>query len=642
MSSINKRQLLIIKHLINAKDTLSSDVLASALGITPKTVRNDIELINLLLERVGAQIVSKLGSGYYIDISIHNEFYIFLQSFNEKYIDNSTIPNYNHERLRYIIHNLLVLDNYIKSDTLIDELFISRSTLTNDLKQIRLILKNYHLVLIHKPNYGVFIDGKEYNKRIALCDYLNLDEDLSYLNISNFALYIDQKEIEDKLVDKLITRKISISLKSLKELTLLTQITISRYKQTKKLDFSIGESEKIKDSIEFSLMNDLLIELEFQLSESEILFLAIYLISRRIYRKEDEFNLLINKDLYFLSDEMLRFLFVHTNLDFSYDQEVRQLLSRELKSMLVRLEYKIEHRNLPIIEIKQENAAFEYALIMIDYISKKYSIKVPEEEAIPFALILQKSLLNDYRNYEKLKVGLVFYKGKNYSYLVENKLYKHFNNYLQKIDLLEYYELCPYYESQYDLIVTDLPITRFNINIPIFQIQNQLNEYERKKLSQFFTRKNLKLGWFLEALNPKLFIKNCNVSTKEEVIRLVSDKFMENNNISTKILDLFTYRESLSVSEHGNNCALIHTMYQCSEKTQIAFVILKKPIIWQNESVQLVFFIANGNEERLYNFIDWLRQMLTQMNLVHELLKCEEYNEVCEVFINVFHKLELS
>lgn len=642
MSSINKRQLLIIKHLINAKDTLSSDVLASALGITPKTVRNDIELINLLLERVGAQIVSKLGSGYYIEISIHNEFYIFLQSFNEKYIDNSTIPNYNHERLRYIIHNLLVLDNYIKSETLIDELFISRSTLTNDLKQIRLILKNYHLVLIHKPNYGVFIDGKEYNKRIALCDYLNLDEDLSYSNISNFALYIDQKEIEDKLVDKLITRKISISLKSLKELTLLTQITISRYKQTKKLDFSIGESEKIKDSIEFSLMNDLLIELEFQLSESEILFLAIYLISRRIYRKEDEFNLLINKDLYFLSDEMLRFLFVHTNLDFSYDQEVRQLLSRELKSMLVRLEYKIEHRNLPIIEIKQENAAFEYALIMIDYISKKYSIKVPEEEAIPFALILQKSLLNDYRNYEKLKVGLVFYKGKNYSYLVENKLYKHFNNYLQKIDLLEYYELCPYYESQYDLIVTDLPITRFNINIPIFQIQNQLNEYERKKLSQFFTRKNLKLGWFLEALNPKLFIKNCNVSTKEEVIRLVSDKFMENNNISTQILDLFTYRESLSVSEHGNNCALIHTMYQCSEKTQIAFVILKKPIIWQNESVQLVFFIANGNEERLYNFIDWLRQMLTQMNLVHELLKCEEYNEVCEVFINVFHKLELS
>lgn len=642
MSSINKRQLLIIKHLINAKDTLSSDVLASALGITPKTVRNDIELINLLLEKVGARIVSKLGSGYFIDISIHNEFYIFLQSFNEKYIDNSTIPNLNFERLKYIIHNLLILDDFVKSDILIDELYISRSTLTNDLNQIRIILKNYHLELVHKPNYGVFIDGLESNKRVALCDYINIDEDLTYNELSIFKLYVDQKSIEDLLIQKLIKSGVSISLKSLKELTALIQITITRSAQGKQIILTENQVEQAKHTIEHSIINSIFDELNCDLPIEDKLFVSVYLISRRIFGVDDDFNLFTNKDLYFLGDEMLRFLFLHTNLDFSYDQEVRQLLSRELKSMLIRLEYKIELRNLPIIETKQENSAFEYALIMIDYLSKKYNLKVPEEEAIPLALILQKSLLNDYRNFEKLKVGLVFYKGKNYCYLIENKLNKHFKNHLRKIELLEYYELCPSYENQYDLIITDLPITRFNINIPIFQVQNQLNEYERKKLSQFFTRKNLKLGWFLEALNKKLFLTDCNATTKEELIERVSKLFIENVKVSDQIFDLFTYRESLSVSEHGNNCALIHTMYQCSEKTQIAFVKLKKPIIWHNESVQLVFFIANGNEERLYNFIDWLRQMLTQMNLVHELLKCKEYSEVCEVFINVFHKLDLN
>jgi len=420
------------------------------------------------------------------------------------------------------------------------------------------------------------------------------------------------------------------------------QITITRSLQGKKLSFKDEQINKTIGTIEFSIIDSVFNELQFDIPIFDKIFVSVYLISRRIYGFEDNFNLITNKDLYFLSDEMLRFLFVHTNLDFSYDQEVRQLLSRELKSLLIRLENQIELRNLPIIEIKQENSAFEYALIMIDYISKKYNLIVPEEEAIPLALILQKSLLNDYRNFEKLKVGLVFYKGKNYCYLIENKLYKHFKNHIQKIELLEYYELCPSYEDQYDLIITDLPITRFNINIPIFQVQNQLNEYERKKLSQFFTRKNLKLGWFLEALNENLFLSDCNATTKEELIELVSNLFIKNVKVSDQIFDLFTYRETLSVSEHGNNCALIHTMYQCSEKTQIAFIKLKKPIIWHNESVQLVFFIANGNEERLYNFIDWLRQMLTQMNLVHELLKCKEYSEVSEVFINVFHKLDLN
>lgn len=641
MSSINKRQLLIIKHLINAKDTLSSDILASALGVTPKTVRNDIELINLLLERVGARIISRLGSGYKIEIFIQNEFYIFLQSFNEKYIDNSTIPNNNHDRIKYIIYNLLALDSHLKSDQLLDELYVSRSTLTNDLNQIRVILKSYQLELTHRPSYGVSIEGLEQHKRIALSDFFNIDEDSTYEPITKFKLYVDQKKIEDSIVKQLLEYNLSISLKSLKELTSLIQISITRFNQSKLLTITPEQIDQHKLVVECSIIEKSLEFIGFQLNETEIYFLAIYLASRMIYRADDQFNLMENKNLYFLSDEMLRFLFVHTNLDFSYDQEVRQLISRELKSMLLRIDFAIPHRNLPIIEIKQDNPAYEYALIMIDYLSKKYNVIVPEQEAIPFALILQKSLQNDFRNVLKLKICLVFSKGKNFCYTIESKLRKHFTNYIHNIDVLEYYQLCPSYEIQYDLIITDLPISRFNINIPIFQIQNQLNDFEQRKLTQFFTRKNLKLGWFLEALNRDLFIKNVDFTSKNDLIDFVSNRFCELGNVSNSIKELFLYRDNLSASEHGNNCALIHTMYQCSEQTQIALVVLKKPIIWKSESVQLIFFIANGQEERLYNFIDWLRQMLTQMNLIHELLKCEQYEDVCELFIEIFHRLEL-
>ena len=118
MLFMDKYYILIIQKLINANTMLNSEALASVLGITSKTVRKDIELIDKVLKNAGATVVSKPGMGYRLVLNDEDEFNIFLQSFQEKYRDSSYVPDYNEERVNYIIHQIMKQYEYIISDEL--------------------------------------------------------------------------------------------------------------------------------------------------------------------------------------------------------------------------------------------------------------------------------------------------------------------------------------------------------------------------------------------------------------------------------------------------------------------------------------------------------------------------------------------
>lgn len=63
-------------------------------------------------------------------------------------------------------------NNYIKLATIEDEMFVSKSTIQNDLKEVRKILENYNLSIVNRPHYGLYIEGDEFMKRICLSNYL--------------------------------------------------------------------------------------------------------------------------------------------------------------------------------------------------------------------------------------------------------------------------------------------------------------------------------------------------------------------------------------------------------------------------------------------------------------------------------------
>ena len=68
MEISNKRCIQILKLLLKNKECMTGDNLAVAIGVSSRTIRNDMKDLNRALEDHGASVVSEIGQGYYLKI----------------------------------------------------------------------------------------------------------------------------------------------------------------------------------------------------------------------------------------------------------------------------------------------------------------------------------------------------------------------------------------------------------------------------------------------------------------------------------------------------------------------------------------------------------------------------------------------
>ena len=634
MLTLSRRGISIMRYLLNSEQAVSSEVLASILGTTSKTIRGDIELIDAILESVGANVVSKSGSGYTIEVNDRNEFSIFLDSFNEKYNNNIPLPLYNEERINYIIHYLLLSESYVKADYFIDKLFISRTTLTQDLRHVRLLLGKYHLNLLQKPNYGMKIEGKEEHLRMALIDYLFIDEDMVVMEENDFRLTLDTKGCMDAMKYVLLKTKVHISFKSLRDLSNLIAVCEYRRRNGFFIKFNDIQREELKELEEYGIARRIYYELNIETSDDEISFLALYIATRRIYSLNDSFSLIENKSLFFLCDEMLKFLFIYTNVNFLSDEDVRQLMTRELRGFLLRINYKMEYKSIQNMEIKSMCPTFEYALLMTDYLNKKYGYEIPENEVAQLTLILQQSISKYNLNYKKQRVCLVFYRGHFGSYSIYNQLNKGIGEYIKSIGTCEFHELTKDIDKHYDLIITDMPRVKFNCTIPVYQVLNRFDHMDLLKVKRLLLHRKEEYGQFIKRFERELIFYDLDVSTKEQALKFLCTEMSKKLNLSSALEQAVFAKEKISSSERGNNVALSHSLFPVCEKTKIAMAILKKPIIWDDEIVQLLFVVANGNnEDYVYMTPSLIQLVLKNIFAIHELISAKSFEEIEQIFM---------
>ena len=134
------RRKRIVELLEQANDyLLTSAQLSSELTVSSKTIRNDIKELNSQLREYGIYIEAIRGKGYVLKAENKEGLHDFFQSYTD---DISTrIPKTSEERTMYLLETFLYSTQYIKIDDLCEELFVSRSTLQNNLNSVRDILK---------------------------------------------------------------------------------------------------------------------------------------------------------------------------------------------------------------------------------------------------------------------------------------------------------------------------------------------------------------------------------------------------------------------------------------------------------------------------------------------------------------------
>ena len=127
----------------------------------------------------------------------------------------------------------------------------------------------------------------------------------------------------------------------------------------------------------------------------------------------------------------------------------------------------------------------------------------------------------------------------------------------------------------------------------------------------------------------KDFLKKRDAITEEEILEHMTREMQIRGLISKEGSKSVFKREEMSTTELGYMVAIPHAMSNDSEEAVVSVMILKKPILWENEKVQVVLLLNVPKSQ--YNMWEVVFKRLYQYLIgdqgVTKLIKDKDYDD---------------
>lgn len=606
MELYNKRMIQILDMLIRNKKVLSSDQIALSIGVSSRTIRNDIKELNTLMKHHGASILSEAGSGFYLKVDDQDAFQKLRKEIaeDEEGEPDNIIPSDPKERANYIMQKLLksTLDSAVVIDPydLADEVFISMSTLKKDIKQIDKLLERFSLKVGISQKKGVHIIGDEANIRYCISEFifkhndLDLEKENQFLDdLIDLDIYQQIKEILLDIMQKYEIRLTDIAFKNL---IVHIVIIMKRAKHQQRIDYDEDEIKNLESHVEFLAAKDVLdkIHQEMKLDiTDEVHYLTQHLISSKKFLTTDFAN---DQEEYQFKKEIQAILYrikEETSVDLSDDIQLINGLAVHLSVALQRLRFHMNVRN-DFLDYMKNNYpfAFELAVKASEFVESAFHIKTNENEigllAIHFGAALERKGLNEKK--KTFEACIVCATGMATAMLMKERVKQFFQ------DRIHIVKTCPLYEvnqeliDSMDIILTTVPIKDFQSE-KIVQTQLLLDMQDVKNIEAFISDHSITNAQFKEIFREDLYFSNIHLKTRDEVLHYITDQMVEKGYMNQQTKQSVFKREEMATTELGSLVAMPHSIDSDKEEASVSVTILDKPMIWDQEKVQVVILL---------------------------------------------------
>ncbi|WP_391558451.1 BglG family transcription antiterminator [Robertmurraya sp.] len=640
---IISRLTMILGELMGAKVPITSEYLASVIKVTSRTIRNDMKDLQAILEKNGADIKSVRGTGYELVVNNNQQFITFI---NEVFQDTAETsvgrPDSPEERIRYIITRLLLTNKFVKLDHLADEIFVSRSTILNDVKDIKKILSRYGLSLEKKPNYGLRIKGDEVKVRFCMSDYI-FNKKRDELDIVNEQLNILTKEeilvIRNVILALIREHHITLSDVGLNNLIIHVAIACKRIREGNHVLLYSDELNEIIGQKEFSVAEKIVKNLSETLMvdfpENEVAYIAIHLLGTKMIEKSpgEQVGKVIDKKIAQLVSDILAKIDEKLSLGISEDKELLEQMCLHIKPAINRYRYGMNLRNPMIDEIKANYpVAFQAGLIAGKEMKKQLSIDIDENEIGYLALHIGVAMERKQIHHGPKRCLIVCASGVGSARLLYYKLQSTFGPKLDIVDTTEFYKLQQMDLHDIDFIISTVPIQQ-KMSIPVLHVNTFLGDQDLNKIRSAVSEQTTTLEYTREEL---VFLQQALLS-KEEVFSYMFSNLKEMGLIDDVFIESVKERESLSSTSFGNFVAIPHPLNPLTDETFWSICTLQKPIEWDDKLVQFVCLLSvekdsSGDLQRMY---DMLGKVIDDRELVQQLIKAKSYHEFKDTFLKV-------
>ncbi|MFI3284051.1 MAG: HTH domain-containing protein [Erysipelotrichaceae bacterium] len=652
MNNISGRQYQILLHIYNSGEPISSDILATSIGVSSKTIKAEITVINHIIYDYGASIISKTGIGHTLSIFNYASFHKFLNlSIQTRSIHNSMPLIY--QRAHYIVRRILSSNNSVTINQLADELFTSRTTINTDLIVVKEILNNYHITLKSKPHYGLQYDAQESAIRFCLIDefYYYQSKNL-FVNEDN---YISSFSIDSKyahLIKGIIfeqqknTEFFEISYRNIDLLIQLIVVSYQRRKFSQNILFDESIKRWIENTFSFSYAKEIYKQCShffgYTFTENDIYTLAVGIVCCKNY---SSINKVGNKNTYFerylIAEDLIKYLCdINTFSSLQEDIDLIKTLTLHLMPLFNRCFFNVKLPIMNTLLVKQNSiSSIELAAQTALYLKETHDIILAEEEIVFLAYVYHPRFGRHNRNTKKKSIILVNSIDKSIGKGLENRLMRNFSEHIEKIELLDFYELDSINCNDYDLLISDIhPDNLKNIKLPKLNIDIFFKQKTKSDISNILSMKKLNFEDMLNNFNREYFYTYRNIGSKKQFMIELEHNLDKHTNHGSEIINDIILRDKLSSIERGNKLGFLKTLHSHTDQSFISVNILDKPIIWKYEKVQLLIILHIAKDD--YINIDFfengyfgnvIRTIFFNEENITKLLKHQNYEVLLEI-----------
>ncbi|MBT2668982.1 transcription antiterminator [Bacillus sp. ISL-4] len=638
------RMSIILRELISMQSisTVTSEHLANLNRVSSRTIRNDIKELDNLLSEHGATVRSVRGTGYELKINDERSFHNFLQDISRD-LQQGVIPTLPEDRVQYLIKRLLLTDVYMKLENLADELYISTSTIQNDLRDVKKILNKYEIILDKRPNYGLKVKGDEMKLRFCMSEYIFNRREIE-LDLLNDRVSILPREeilaIRSQILKIIQEYKINLSDIGLNNLIIHIAIACKRIYSQNHVSLYPEDLKDIIEQMEYEVAIEIVkgIEETFQMvfPEVETAYVAIHLLGLKmnsdISTSAKEVQNFIDQEIYDLTTSILESIENELRLGIKDDKELFIGMSLHLKPAINRYRYGMNLRNPMLHEIKSNYPlAFEAAIVAGRILKQKLGTDMHENEIGYIALHIGGAIERRKMINQPKRCIIVCASGVGSARLLYYKLQSKFGFDLNIIGTTEYYKLSHISMDGLDFIVSTIPIPD-NLPIPVIEVNTILGTTDFEKIENIMLEKKHKT---IKYTREELVFLQQNLETKEKVIHFLGDKLQKLGLVNEEFIASVFEREAISPTCFGNLVAVPHPIMPQTDTTFWTVCTLQKPITWEDKRVQFVCLLSvqkNSNEDlqKMYNL---LGKVIDDTHIVQRLLKCRTYQEFIGVFL---------
>ncbi|MGT2836823.1 BglG family transcription antiterminator [Streptococcus macacae] len=653
---LSQKEKLIVHYLSQHRDRfVTSKELAKHLSCSDRTVRAYIKsFMAYSSKETGVELVAKQGYGYRLQLIDEQIYFRFISENNLDQIKETIDIN---DRHNYILNQLIFEQNKVFFDDLMDQLYVSRSTLSSDFKKIRKELLQYDLTVESRANKGVFVKGSEHDKRRFIMDYFfsghflkNLHQ---YVGDDFFKLPISFEELTIIVLDECRSEQLQLSDFMIQNLIVHIALAIKRIKDGFELSPIAIDYQKFQKEIRVSkrILNRIQKRMNIVFPQEEGQYIALHLITNSIDSQKEE-NKNTETPIRYDLMKALRQIDEYYHYHFADDFILIEGLLVHLEVLEKRLKMNV-HLNNPLLEEIKEQYSDIFHLTK-DLLAKLegFSQMTLSDDEIAYMTLHLMAALERYKEKNKLNVLVICATGYGSAQMLKERIENELSPYLNIVDLIGYYDINDDKLQGIDLIISSIDLSHLVFTIPVLTVSVFLKDDEVAQIKEKIrtlhpslqkkvrSNSDLTLEQVFDHYFSEKYFQIFDQISKEELLEKMAACLNDRGkaDYTSSMLDLIRQREEMSTVLFNDFIAVPHPLKAIDKMHKIGIAIMKKGLYWEDKfkSIRLVFLVSPSicENEGLPLIIKRIVDLTDQKELQEQLIKSNSFAEFKRIFLS--------